>query len=126
MSTTPPAPPTPEAVGQRGGGFAVAALVLGIVGVVFGFIPLLFVIAFPCGLLAVIFGVLAWRSANKPGGSRKGMAIAGTILGVVALALGVIGAVIVDDAVTDLDRDLDRIERDLGDSGGVQHLRARA
>lgn len=96
----------------RGNSFAIAALVLGIVGAVFGFVPILYVIAFPCGALALIFGILAWRAARRPGVGRKGMAIAGTILGCVALALGVIGAVIVDDAVNDLERDLDRIERE--------------
>jgi hypothetical protein len=79
-------------------------------------IPLLFILAFPLGVLALIFGALAWRSARMPGGSRKGMAIAGTVLGCIALALGVAGALIVDDAVNDLERDLNQIEMEF-DSG---------
>jgi hypothetical protein len=120
LSTTAPqapaAPPPPVPVERRGGGFAVTALVCGIVGAVFGMIPLLFFLAFPLGLLALVFGVLAWRSARMPGGTRKGMAIAGTVLGCLALALGIAGAVIVDDAVSDLDRDLNQIQMEL-DSG---------
>lgn len=58
-----------------------------------------------------MFGILGWRRANRdPAAGRKGMAVAGTILGVVAIALGIAGIAIVSDAVDDLDRDLNRIE----------------
>jgi hypothetical protein len=119
LSTTAPQAPASSSavpVERRGGGFAITALVCGVVGAVFGMIPLLFFLAFPLGLLALVFGVLAWRSARMPGGTRKGMAIAGTVLGCLALALGIAGAVIVDDAVSDLDRDLNQIQMEL-DSG---------
>jgi hypothetical protein len=51
---------------------AVAALVLGIVGV---FIPIL-------GVLALIFGGVGLSKANS-GASGKGMAIAGLVLGII-------------------------------------------
>lgn len=82
-------------------GLAVAALVVGIVGAVFGLIPLFFFISLPLGVLALIFGLVGIRKASK-GGRRMGMAIAGTVLGLVSAGLGVIGFVIVDEAVEDL------------------------
>ena len=60
---------------QARNGFAVAALVLGIVGSVVGLIPILAIPALACGILAVIFGVIAHRRAKVRG--RRGMAIAG-------------------------------------------------
>lgn len=98
-------------VERRGNGFAVTALVCGIVGAVFGLIPFTFIIAVVLGLLALVFGILGRRRAKRePAAGRKGMALAGAILGAIALTLGVIGAVIVDEAVTELDEGLSCIE----------------
>jgi hypothetical protein len=62
-------------------GFAIAALVLGIIGV-----PacLCWGLSILPGGLAVIFGILSLKS------SRKGMAIAGIICGAIAIVLGII------------------------------------
>jgi hypothetical protein len=84
----PPPPATPQP--RRGNGLAVAALVLGIVGAVFGLIPLTpFFIAGVCGVLAVVFGIVGMRKAK--GAPHKGMALAGFILGVLVIGLGVWG-----------------------------------
>lgn len=103
-------------VEKPGNGMAVAALVLGVVGAVFGLIPLLFFVAFPLGVLAIVFGIAGRRKAKR-GASGKGMSTAGVILGVVAFALAIAGIVIVDDAVTDLDEELDEIGEDLEQVG---------
>jgi hypothetical protein len=81
---TPPAPPTPYAVGapNPNNGMAVAALVLGI---------LTFVCLGPiAGVLAIIFGFLGMKKANELGGTGKGMAVAGLILGAVGTILSII------------------------------------
>jgi len=72
---------------------AVAALVLGIIGVVFGLIPLTFFVALACGVLAIVFGALG-RYHTK---AKWGLA-----LGIVAVALGIWGATIVNKASNDL------------------------
>lgn len=88
-----PQQPVPVTVIQQGNGLAVASLVCGIVGVVLGLIPILFVITIPLGLIGVILGAVALRRPQ-----RRAMAWWGVALGLVALALGVWGAVIVDKA----------------------------
>lgn len=61
---------------------AVAALVLGI---------LTFVCLGPiAGVLAVIFGFLGMKKANEMGGTGKGMAIAGIILGIVGTVISIL------------------------------------
>lgn len=82
---------------------AIAALVLGIVGVVFGLVPLTGFIALICGTLALIFGVKGKHSENT------GMAKAGRILGVIAIAMGVYGIYVVGTAVEQFERDMEEI-----------------
>ena len=60
---------------QRTNGFAVASLVLGIVGCV----------PFITALLAVIFGIVGLRKTRDPSVGGLGLAIAGLILGIVGL-----------------------------------------
>lgn len=74
---------TLEAAGSSNG-FAVASLVLGIIG-----IPAACAVIPP--VLAVIFGLIALSQIGKAGESGgKGMAIAGTILGVIGCALSML------------------------------------
>lgn len=85
---------------RRGGGFAVTALVCGIVGVVFGMIPLFFIIALALGLTGLAFGVVG----AFPRPLRPVMAWIGVALSAIAVALGCYGAVVVNDAVDEIDR----------------------
>lgn len=66
---------------KRKNGVGVAALVVGIVAAVFSIIPLVGMIAFFLGPVAIILGIIAFFLKNR----KKGMAIAGFILGVVSL-----------------------------------------
>ena len=115
----PPPPGAPAAyappVAQAANGFAVTALVCGIIGAVFGLIPLTFFIAWILGIIAVVFGALGRRRARLQAAGRKGMATAGLVLGIIALALGVVGVAIVGDAAEDVDEAFDDIERCLDD-----------
>lgn len=79
-----------------------AALVCGIVGVVLGLIPLLFIAAWILGLIALVLGVIGWRE-------RRRLARAATVLGVVAIALGFVGIVVLSSAVDELDKSIDCI-----------------
>lgn len=98
---------------QPSNGMAVAALVCGIVGTVFGLVPLTYLVALAAGAVAVALGFVARRRAKRdPSAGRKTMATWGIVLGAVAIALGVVGAVIIDDTLTDLERDLDQIEQE--------------
>ena len=74
-------PETQEPVQNGGKGISVAALVLGIVSVVFCWNPLL---GIPCGILGLVFGIIG---RNK---SKNGMALAGLILGIIGLVISII------------------------------------
>jgi Na+/proline symporter len=77
----------------------VAGFVCGLIGALVGLIPLLSWIAFPLGILGVVFGGIGWRRANRePERGGKGLAIAGLVLGILAVTLATIGIVIIDNA----------------------------
>lgn len=87
----PPEPPRSPAAGpvaQRTSGFAIASLVLGILGYLclFGF----------GSVMAIIFGLLAKRDVKRGGGMIKGsgMATAGIVLGSVLIGLLLVSAAV--------------------------------
>ena len=87
----PGGPPMGAPMGAPGGqpegnGMAVAGLVLGIIGLVFCWIPFL---GWILALLGIIFGGLGMGKANKIGGRGKGLAIGGLVCGVLGLIIGV-------------------------------------
>jgi hypothetical protein len=90
-------PPTPTKPGR---GLAITSLVLGIVGAAMGIVPLLCWMALVLGLLGLIFGLV---------GRRHGMGKAGIVLSLVSLTLGVVGAVILANAVHQVSKDLNSI-----------------
>ncbi len=97
---------------KGGNGLAVASLVLGIIGVVFGFIPLTFFIALALGLVGLVLGIPAILRARRTKQSGV-MAWTGTIISAGAIALGCWGAVIMDDVVTELDQTIEEFDRDM-------------
>jgi hypothetical protein len=82
--TAPTPPPLPAAPKN---GFGVTALVLGIVGAVFAFIPVVGVIAWPLVVLGLLFGVLGILRAHSGKANNMGVAIAGTACSAVGLVL---------------------------------------
>ncbi|MGI5170323.1 DUF4190 domain-containing protein [Spirillospora sp. CA-253888] len=85
--------PPPRQAGN-GNGLGVAALVLGVVGVVLGLVPFLFWLSGTFGVLALVFGLIGHSRAGKGQATNKGMALAGNILGGLALVLAIIGVVL--------------------------------
>ena len=127
MTYSPDQPPPgnyPAAPGQGYGtaqvpmqprnGLGTAALVLGIIGVIFAFIPFLCWIGTILGGLAVIFGLIGHSRKRKGQATNGGAAIAGWVLGAIALVLSVIfmvmAALAVNQAVNDLQTELNGLD----------------
>lgn len=95
-----------------GNGLAVAALVCGIVGAVFGLIPFTFWLAWILGVLATVFGAVGRRKADRePEAGRRSMATAGLILGIVSIALGIVGVVLLTTMINDVGNGFDELQR---------------
>lgn len=125
FGTPPPGwPPAPVAAAgtapaRPAAGLAIAALILGIIGVLFGLVPLTFWIAGPLGTVGLVLGLVAFgrsRRAHAP----KAMAAWGSGLSVGALVLSVVGAVIFFTAVDELGDDLDEASRSLAGASATE------
>lgn len=81
----PPSAQAPQSQ-EQGNGLAVAGMVLGIIGLVFCWVP---VLGWILALLGLIFGAIGNGKANRIGGKGKGMALAGLIMGVLGLIIGI-------------------------------------
>jgi hypothetical protein len=90
---------------QQGNGLAVAALVLGIIGVLVSWIPCVgTILGILLAVLAIIFGFVGKSKANQ-GAPHGGLAIAGLAAGFLALIVSIgiplVGLAIVGTAVHD-------------------------
>ncbi len=100
QSPEPPARPQAHAAGpppianQGSNGMAIAALVMGILTIVFFFlfVPLSFIL----GILGIIFGFIArGRARENPSVGGGGMALAGIITSIIGLLLALIVSVVI-------------------------------
>ncbi len=78
----PPGPPLPPAARN---GLGSAGMVLGIVGLVFAFIPLVGVVAWPMVIVGLVLGILGLLRANRGEATNRGAAITGIACSAVGL-----------------------------------------
>ena len=69
---------------QGGKGLAITSMVLGIVSVVFFWIPYVDILTLLLGIAALVMGIIAGKKA------KNGMAVAGIVLGIIGTVLSLI------------------------------------
>ncbi|MBO0729899.1 MAG: DUF4190 domain-containing protein [Acidimicrobiaceae bacterium] len=95
---------------QLKNGLGVAGMVCGIIGLVFGFIPLFGIFfAVPLGILGVVFGAVGLRRVSRQEANNRGVAIAGLVTGILALIVGFILFAAIYSATNQLHNDLNNI-----------------
>ena len=67
-------------------GFGVTGLVLGIIGLVFSWVPGLNLLL---GVLATVFGALGWRKGRTSRATNAGLALAGLIMGIITIVIAI-------------------------------------
>lgn len=77
---------------QKNCGYAIAAMVLGIVGAASCIIPGLGIIGLICGVIAIILGVIGKNAIDNSNGELggRGMATAGIVLGIITVGLDIL------------------------------------
>lgn len=80
---------------EKFNGMNTAGMILGIIAVVFSFIPFIGLIAWPLSVVGVALSGVGFAQTTKLQASNKGMAIAGLTLNIVALAICIIWTVAV-------------------------------
>ena len=89
-------------------GFAKAAFILGIIGVVLAFIPLLNIVSFPLGALAILFAIIPIFKKQS-----IAMAIVGLILGITSIAIPISMYSAVSDAVDEASENINQTMDDM-------------
>jgi hypothetical protein len=100
-----PVPPAMPALPLRKNGLGTTGFVLGLVGLLFAFIPLIGVIAWPLTILGLVFGIVGTVRVNRGQADNKGLAITGVVLSAVGLVICVIWTAAFGAAVTDAAND---------------------
>jgi predicted PurR-regulated permease PerM len=104
------APPMTVYVREPKNGFGITAFICGIAGAICGLIPILSVPALAAGLIGFGFGMGGVKRLRSKRADNKVMTILGVIVSVLAVVLGVIGMIIVQHAVDQLQTDLNNID----------------
>ena len=78
---------------KTGKGASVTALILGILGIVGGWFPVVNYFTTICAILGLIFGVSGRKKSMAATGRPSGLATAGLVLGIIGTALGAIGLI---------------------------------
>ncbi|MGE7434944.1 DUF4190 domain-containing protein [Kitasatospora sp. NPDC001175] len=102
---------------QPQNGLGVAALVLGIIGALLGIVPFLFWISGALGLAALILGLVGHGRARRGQATNKGMSLAGSILGGVAMLLAIVGLVVTVIVVKKVAHDVEERRKSASSTG---------
>ncbi|WP_329127191.1 DUF4190 domain-containing protein [Streptomyces sp. NBC_01465] len=84
-------------------GLGTASMVLGSIGSFLAFFPVLFWIAGILGILAVVFGLVAYRGARKGLATNRTSALGGAFFGAISIALTIVMAFVVTAFAKNID-----------------------
>ncbi|MFF3320280.1 DUF4190 domain-containing protein [Streptomyces sp. NPDC003035] len=99
-------PPFPQ---EPRNGLGVAALVIGIVGLLVALVPFLFWLGAVLGVLALVFGIIGIGKAGKGEATNKGSAVTGVVTGALAVVVSIVWVAVLATAVKDV---ADEIEKE--------------
>jgi hypothetical protein len=114
----PYAPPQPPVVPPRNG-LGTAGFVLGLVGMLFSFIPLIGVVAWPLVILGLIFSLLGYARTRSKVATNKGLAITGAVLSIIGLVFCVLYVAVFTKAASDVSKQASTVVAISYDAGGT-------
>jgi hypothetical protein len=94
-ASAPPSAPGYVTAAPMRNGLGIAALCCGLVGILVGLVPLMFLASSALGVVAIVFGMIGIRRISRGEASNRAIAIAGLATGVAAFALSLAGLTIV-------------------------------
>jgi hypothetical protein len=98
-----------EETTNAGKGLGIAGFVLGLIALIFAFVPCLGMYAMFPGIIAIILSGIAFMQANKGNGS-KGLIIAALVVSILGTAIAVYQYTVLSHAATELSDDLKELE----------------
>lgn len=107
MTQYAPNPPQVPAT-KPSNGLGTAGFVVGLIGLLFSFIPLIGVVAWPLVILGIIFSAVGISKATKGRATNKGLAIAGLVVSIAGLVVCVLWVAVWNKAVDDINEEANR------------------
>lgn len=89
-------------------GLGTAGFVVGLIGLLFSFIPLIGVVAWPLVILGIIFSAIGISKATKGRATNKGLAIAGLVVSIAGLVVCILWVAVWNKAVDDINEEANR------------------
>ncbi|WP_020664323.1 DUF4190 domain-containing protein [Amycolatopsis benzoatilytica] len=105
--SAPEYPPAPQPTAPKNG-LGTAGFVLGLVGLIFSFIPIIGVVAWPLVILGIVFSAIGFARARSGKATNQGLSIAGLVLSVIGLIIAIVWATVVTKAVNDVNNEANR------------------
>jgi cytoskeletal protein RodZ len=85
-----PMPPATEQRPEPKNGLGTAGFVLGLIGLIFSFIPLIGVVAWPLVILGIVLGGVGFARVRSGKATNKGLTIAGVVLSIIGLVICIV------------------------------------
>jgi hypothetical protein len=105
-SAPPTAPTIRLAAAPMRNGLGIAALCCGLVGMLIGLVPIMFLASGALGIVAIVFAMIAMLRAQRGEASNRSLAIVALGTGIGASILAITGIVIVFSGLNTLSHDL--------------------
>jgi hypothetical protein len=116
--SAPSAPPQLPAQQPRNG-LGTAGFVLGLIGLLFSFIPFIGVVAWPLVILGLVFSLVGFSRGRGGQATNKGLALAGAILSVIGLLICILYATAFTKAASDITTEVNKTVTVSYDAGGT-------
>ncbi len=116
---TMPAAPPEYRVPQPRNGLGVAGFVLGLIGLLFSFLPIVGVVAWPLVILGLIFSLIGYSRGRTGRAGNKGLALTGVVLSVLGLVVCVVWASAFTKAASDVSKQANETVTISYDAGGT-------
>jgi hypothetical protein len=100
--------PPQQTTQQPSNGLGTSGFVLGLIGLIFSFIPVIGMIAWPLVILGIIFSAIGLNKAAKGRATNKGLAITGLVVSIIGLVICIVWAVAFKEAVDEVNEEANR------------------
>jgi Mycobacterium membrane protein len=115
--------PSQQTQAKPSNGLGLAGFIVGLIGLLLSFIPLIGVVAWPLVILGIIFSAVGINKAVKGRATNKGLSIAGLAVSIIGLIVCILWAVVWKQAADEVNEEANReaviVYEVTGDAAGV-------